>query len=68
MNTPNVTHPTTFKINGIFFKVVSFDALSNEKAIKITQHFYATHKFKKSDKGKTFTVITTFDGDSEGYL
>lgn len=68
MEMPSVTHPTTFKINGMYFKVVSYSKLSSAQAGTIVQNFYRTNKFKKKDQGKTFTVITTFDENSSGLL
>jgi len=66
--TPNVVHPKRFQIEGMFFQIVSFDALTDSQAGKAAMHFYRTHKFKKSDRGKQFQVITILDKDSATLL
>jgi len=68
MDLPSVTHPTTFEIDGMYFKVVSYVELSNDKAAKVVQQFYRGRKFKKKDKGTTFTVITILDENSAKIL
>lgn len=64
MEIPNVVHPKTFNINGIFFQVVSYTSLSDEQAEKMAMYFYRKHKFKKKDKGKIIKIITTADSQS----
>ena len=68
MGMPSVTHPTTFEINGMYFKIVSCSELTNEQAARAAQYYYQTHKFKKKDKGKVFTVLTMFDKNSANLL
>ncbi len=45
------------------FEVVSFGEISDEKAAKIARHYYRTHKFKKNDKGKKFTIVAPINQD-----
>lgn len=68
MEMPSVTHPTTFEINGMYFKIVSYSELTNEQARRAAQLYYRTHKFKKKDKGKLFTALTMFDKSSANLL
>jgi hypothetical protein len=65
---PNVVHPKRFRINGMFFTVIAFISLTDSQAAKIAQQFYAMHKFKKSDQGKEFRVVTLYDEDSVALL
>ena len=68
MQKPSVAHPTKFKISEMFFEVVTFEPVTNDQAAKIAMHFYKSNKFKKSDKGKSFQVITMFDKQSAQLL
>ncbi len=68
MEFPSIVHPTKFKIGDYLIKVVSYAKLSKNQAASIAMNFYRTNKFKKKDKGKIFTVITTFDEDSANLL
>ncbi|RDH86394.1 MAG: hypothetical protein DIZ78_09500 [endosymbiont of Escarpia spicata] len=64
MKSPNKIHPKKFVINDMYFQVVSYAELSDSQAGKIAMNFYKTHKFKKKDKGKLFSVITTIDNEA----
>lgn len=66
MEGPSVVHPKKFSISGMIFEVVSMEAISDEQAGRIAMHFYRGRKFKKSDTGKIFRVITTVDRNSAG--
>jgi len=68
MEMPSTIHPTKFKIDGYIFQVVSYANLTKSQAARIAQNFYHTQKLKKKDKGKMFTVITTFDENSANLL
>jgi hypothetical protein len=68
MSIPNISHPTKFKIKGMIFEVISYGRLTNDQAAKIAMHFYRSHKFKKSDQGKLFQVMTQFDSNSANLL
>ena len=68
MKIPDCVHPRRFEIDGLLFEVVSFSSLTDEQAAKIAMHFYRSHKFKKTDQGKLFQVVTMFDGSSAGLL
>ena len=68
MKAPSTVHPKKFKINGYIFQVISYAKLTDRQAAKITQQFYASRKFYKKDKGKMFTIVTTFDEHSVGLL
>ena len=68
MGSSAVTHPKKFKIDGMVFEIVTAGQLSDQQAAKIAMHFFRTHKFKKSDKGKLFQVITLFDSESANLL
>jgi len=68
MEMPSVVHPKRFAINGMYFEVVSYSPLSDDQAAKIAMMFFRGRKFKKSDKGKLFQVITQFDAQSAGLL
>ena len=59
---PNIKHPKKFRINGMYFQVMSYAPLSDKQAARLSKMFYSTKKFKKSDKGKTFIVIISIDG------
>jgi len=68
MEAPSTVHPKICSINGYYFKVVSYAKLTDQQASKIARQFYHSRKFYKKDKGKTFTVLTTFDENSVNYL
>lgn len=68
MEIPSVVHPKRFVINEMYFEVVSYSPLNDEQAAKIAMMFFRGRKFKKSDKGKLFQVITQFDTQSAGLL
>jgi hypothetical protein len=68
MESPSVIHPKKFRIDGIFFEVITATPVSDEQAGKIAMHFYKSRKFKKPDKGKLFQVVTLFDSESTGLL
>lgn len=61
MDMPSITHPIVFKIKGVHFKVISYKPITKNQAENVVRNFYRMRSFKKSDKGKTFTVITTID-------
>jgi len=60
----DIVHPKKFSINGMYFQVTSHTKLSDSQAANIAMHFYRTHKFKKKDKGKLFTVMTVVNDDT----
>lgn len=64
MESPNVIHPKKVNINGLLFQVVSYASLSDAQALNVARHFYRTHRIKKKDKGKLYTVVTVIDKDS----
>lgn len=64
MELPSVVHTKAFRIGGIFFEIVTAGPVSGQQAAKIAMRFYGSRKFRKSDKGKSFQVITLFDRDS----
>lgn len=68
MEMPSVIHPKRFLINGMYFEVVSYSSLNDEQAANVAMMFFHGRKFKKSDKGKLFQVITQFDAQSAGSL
>ena len=68
MGSLSVTHPKKFKIDGMVFEVVTAGQVSDQQAARIAMHFFRTHRFKKSDKGKLFQVITLFDSASANLL
>ncbi|RUO21829.1 hypothetical protein [Aliidiomarina haloalkalitolerans] len=68
MEMPSVVHPKRFAIKAMYFEVVSYSPLSDDQAAKIAKMFFRGRKFKKSDKGKLFQVITQFDAQSAGLL
>jgi hypothetical protein len=68
MKMPSVVHPKRFLIKGMYFEVVSYSPLNEEQAAKVAMMFFRGRKFKKSDKGKLFQVITQFDAQSAGLL
>ncbi len=66
MEWPNIRHPTRFKIGGISIEVLAYVNLSKNQAAKIATQFYHFQNFKKTDKGKIFTVVTTIYENSVG--
>lgn len=67
---PNIKHPKKFRINGMYFQVMSYAPLSDKQAARLTKVFYNANakSFKKSDKGKTFIVLIAIDGSLKGIL
>ena len=68
MQMPSTVHPKTFIINGYGFKVISYAKLTDRQATAIVGQFYYSRKFYKKDKGKTFTIVTTYNENSVKYL
>ena len=68
MEMPNIIHPKSFKVDDMYFQVVSYSALTDSQASSIAINFYKIHKFKKKDKGKLFKIVTTFDESSANLL
>lgn len=64
MEMPSTVHPKIFAINRYYFKIVSYVDLTDQQAASLAQQFYHSRKMLKKDKGKTFTIITTFDEGS----
>ncbi len=59
-----IRHPNKFKLNDVLYEVCALCDITPECAKKIVLNYIATHKPKKSDKGKTIQIITTIDTDS----
>ena len=68
MDLKEITHPTTFKVNGIFYRVTTYTKLTDEQAAKIVTLHLRSHKPKKKDKGKTITIKTIHDQSSADLL
>jgi hypothetical protein len=68
MQLPSVVHPRRFSYNDMLFEVVSYVPLTDTQAAKVVQLFIRGRKFKKSDQGKVFRVLTQFDAESAGML
>lgn len=68
MEMPSTVHPKIFEINGYYFKIVSYAKLTDQQAARLARQFYHSRKMLKKDKGKTFTVITTFDENSANLI
>ncbi len=68
MQADYVSHPKKFRISDIYFEVLALGPISDEQAERIAMRFFSGRKFKKSDKGKLFQVITLFDRQSANML
>ncbi len=68
MHADYVSHSKKFRISDIYFEVLAFGPISDEQAARIALRFFRARKFKKSDKGKLFQVITQFDRQSANML
>ncbi len=64
VNNHTITHPKLFLIEGVFFQVLSYIPLSEVDAGDIAKQYYQKRKFKKSDKGKTVSIVTLFGLDN----
>ncbi len=67
LKTPTMTHPDKVRIKGIFFEVVSFKPLNFEDVQDIAKKYYLSRKFKKTDKGSTFQIVTLFGTEDAIY-
>lgn len=68
MEFKEIIHPTTFKIDGIFYKVSALVSLTDEQASKLVMLFLRTNRPLKKNKGKTITIRTSHDQSSVGLL
>ena len=68
MQADYVSNPKKFRVSDIYFEVLALGPSSDEQAARIAMRFFRGRKFKKSDKGKLFRVITQFDRQSANML
>lgn len=66
MQMPNCVHPLEFVQNGITYKVVSYDPLTDNQAKNVVLLFIRDHKPKKKDRGKTITIHTSITSTDAG--
>lgn len=67
MQMPNCVHPLAFVQNGITYKVVSYDPLTDKQAKTVVLHHIRDHRPKKKDIGKTIKIITTITSADAGF-
>ena len=60
MNLPSIAHPAKFNIKGMQFEIFAYKSLTEDEAAQAAMHFYRSRKFKKTDQGKLFRVLTQF--------
>lgn len=68
MEGPNVKHPTTFRIKGVYFEVFAYVPLTTQQAAMIARLHAAKLKITKRDVGKTIQIRSLVDENSVGLL